>query len=109
MGAVDKTLDGYEQEFKETSAQNIKEIRQDSDIQKAEAQHITDPSWGEALKYSAVAAVISGGVSAGLKVYTKIHGGKKITEFTLADWKEIGYDFTKGGAKVVSVGLVFMD
>lgn len=105
LGAVDKTLDGYEQEFKETSAQNIKEIRQDSDIQKAEAQHITDPSWGEALKYSAVAAVISGGVSAGLKVYTKIHGGKKITEFTLADWKEIGYDFTKGGAKGSISGL----
>lgn len=88
MGAVDKTLDGYEQEFKETSAQNIKEIRQDSDIQKAEAQHITDPSWGEALKYSAVAAVISGGVSAGLKVYTKIHGGKKSQNLHLLTGKK---------------------
>lgn len=105
LGSVNKTLDGYEQEFKDTSADTVKEIKQESDSQKAEAQHITDPSWGEALKYSAVAAVISGSVSAGLKIYTKIHCGKKITEFTLADWKEIGYDFTKGGAKGGISGL----
>lgn len=105
LGSVNKTLDGYEQEFKDTNANTVEEIRQDSNSQKAEAQHITDPSWGEALKYSAVAAVISGGVSAGLKIYTKIHCGKKITEFTLADWKEIGYDFTKGGAKGGISGL----
>lgn len=57
------------------------------------------------MKYSAVAAVISGGVSAGLKIYIKLHRGKKITEFTLVDWKEIGYDFTKGGVKGGVSGL----
>lgn len=99
LGNVDKTLDGYEQEFKDTNAKEIKEIRQDRDSQKAEVKHITDPSWGEALKYSAVAAVIAGSTSAGLKIYSKIHNGKKITEFSLEDWQEIGYDFTKGGLK----------
>lgn len=99
LGNVDTTLDGYESEFKATNAKVVKEIRQERDNQKAEAQHITAPSWGEALKYSAVAAVISGGTSAGIKIYSKIHKGKRIVDFTLADWKEIGYDFTKGGIK----------
>lgn len=105
LGTVDKTLDGYEQEFKETNRQELKEIREERDIQKAEAQHITEPSWGEALKYSAVAAVISGTTSAGLKIYAKIHDGKKITQFTLEDWKDVGYDFTKGGFKGGISGL----
>lgn len=105
LGNIDNTLDGYEQEFKDTSAKEIREIRKERDNQKTEAQHFTDPSWGEALKYSAVAAVISGSTSAGIKIYSKIHGGKKITELTLDDWKEVGYDFTKGGLKGGISGL----
>ena len=50
LGAVDKTLDGYEQEFKDTNKQEICEIRKERNTQRSEAQHITDPSWGEALK-----------------------------------------------------------
>lgn len=99
LGSVDETLDGYEQEFKETNAQEVKAIKQERNSQKSEAQHITDASWGEALKYGAVAAVISGGTSAGIKIYSKIRSGKKITNFSLEDWKEVGYDFTKGGVK----------
>lgn len=99
LGSVDETLDGYEKEFKETNAEEVKGIKQDRNTQKAEAQHITDPSWGEALKYGAVAAVINGGTSAGIKIYSKIHSGKKITNFSLDDWKEVGYDFGKGGVK----------
>lgn len=105
LGNVDKTLDSYEQEFKEINAKEIKGIKQERDRQKAEAQHITEPSWGEALKYSAVAAVISGGTSAGIKIYLKIHGGTKIVDFSLEDWKEVGYDFTKGGLKGGVSGL----
>ena len=105
LGNVDKTLDGYESEFKNTNAKEVKEIRQERDKQKTEAQHLTDPSWGEALKYSAVAAVISGGTSVGIKIYSKIHGGKNIVDFTLADWKEIGYDFIKGSVKGGISGL----
>ena len=105
LGNVDKTLDGYESEFKNTNAKEVKEIRQERDKQKTGAQHLTDPSWGEALKYSAVAAVISGGTSVGIKIYSKIHGGKNIVDFTLADWKEIGYDFIKGSVKGGISGL----
>ncbi|MBD5238171.1 MAG: hypothetical protein HDS64_00150 [Bacteroidales bacterium] len=105
LGEVDKTLDGYEREFKETSSKEIKEIRKERESESRDAQHLADPSWGEAIKYSAVAAIITGGTSAGIKIYSKLHAGKKIIEFTLEDWKEIGYDFTKGGVKGGISGL----
>ena len=99
LGKIDQTIDGYEKEFQETSDQELKKIREEQRQQENVAQKITEPSWGEALKYSAVAAVITGTTSASLKIYSKIKGGKKITEFTLKDWKEIGFDFGKGSAK----------
>lgn len=105
LGNVDKTLDGYEREFKDTSASEIKGIRKEREQQKTEASHLTDPSWGEALKFSAVAAVISGTTSAGIKIYSKIHKGKKLTNFSLIDWKEVGYDFSIGGIKGGVSGL----
>lgn len=105
LGKVGETLDGYETEFKETNAKEVKEIRQTRDKQKAEAQHITDASLGEALKYGAISAAISGFTAAGIKIYSKIHNGKKITEFSSEDWKDVGYDFTKGGVKGGISGL----
>lgn len=105
LGKVDETIDGYEQEFRATNEKEIKDIRQQRDEDNAQAQHITDPSWGEALKYSAIAAVISGTTSAGIKIYAKIKAGKKIQDFTVEDWKEVGYDFGKGGLKGGVSGL----
>lgn len=105
LGKVGGTLDGYENEFKETSAKEVKEIREKCNRQTEDAQHITDASWGEALKYSAVSATIGGVTSAGIKIYSKIHSGTKITDFSCSDWKDIGYDFAKGGAKGGVSGL----
>lgn len=64
-----------------------------------EATHITDPSWQEAAKYSAISAAIQGLSAASIKIYQKIKGGKKIGDFSIEDWKEVGYDFTINGAK----------
>lgn len=105
IGKIDETIDGYEKEFYETSDKEIKEIREQRRIEENEAQHITDTSWGEALKYSAISAVITGATSAGIKIYTKIKSGKKITNFKLEDWKEVGFDFGKGSAKGAISGL----
>ena len=103
LGQVDKTIDGYEKEFQDD--QEIKKIRTETEQQKNDAQHITDASWGEALKYSAISAVITGTTSAGIKIYSKIKSGTKITEFSLEDWKEVGFDFGKGSAKGAISGI----
>ena len=102
---VDETLDSFESEFKDTSDKQVKGIRQERDADTAKAQHMTDPSWGEALKYGAIAAVISGATSSGITIYAKIKSGKKIQDFTFDDWKDIGYDFAKGGVKGGVSGL----
>lgn len=105
LGEIDKTLDGYEKEFHNTTKKNIDEIRKEKASSEAQTQHTTDASWGEALEYSAISAVITGTTSAGIKVYAKIKGGKKITSFSLDDWKDIGYDFGKGSVKGAISGL----
>ena len=105
LGKIDDTIDGYEKEFHETSDKEITSIREQKRTDVNEAQHITDASWGEALKYSAISAAITGTVSAGIKIYSKIRGGKKITEFTLNDWKDVGFDFSKSSAKGAISGL----
>lgn len=105
LGKVDQTIDSYEQEFKATNDKEISDIRQQRNEDQAQAQHITDPSWGEALKFGAIAAVISGTTCAGIKIYAKIKAGRKIQNFTIDDWKEVGYDFGKGGLKGGVSGL----
>lgn len=105
IGRIDETLDGYEIEFREHSAKDVEKIRKESEAQAKDAQQITDPSWGEALKYGTIAAIISGTASAGIKIYSKIRKGTKITQFTLQDWTEVGFDFVKSGAKGGISGL----
>lgn len=105
LGNVDKTLNGYEEEFKNTHRTTVKDIRTEAEEQTSTAEAITNPSWGEALKYSAVSAAISGSVSAGIKIYSKVHSGRRISDFTLQDWKDVGYDFAKGSAKGGISGL----
>lgn len=99
VGQVDKTLNNYEAEFNDQHRAEVKDIRQEWDRAKEEVEHMTDLSWGEALKYSAISAGITGLTSAGITIYSKIHNGKKITEFSLDDWKDVGYDFSKGAIK----------
>lgn len=105
LGNVDKTLGGYEKEFNEIHRGTVKEISEEKQQKTIEAEQITNPSWGEALKYSAVSAAISGSVSAGIKIYSKVHSGRRISDFTLQDWKDVGYDFAKGSAKGGISGL----
>lgn len=105
LSRVDYKLSEYENEFHDTHREDVESIREEKSINEVKAQQITAPSWGEAFKYSAVAAVISGSTSAGIKIYCKVHNGTKITEFSLSDWKEVGYDFAKGGGKGAISGL----
>lgn len=105
LGRVDKTIDAEEKAYSDYHEKEVKEIRKQDEQQRAEAQHITDASWSEAFKAAGIGAAISGATSAGICIYTKIKQGKKITEFTLEDWKSVGYDFAKGGAKGGITGI----
>lgn len=105
LNKVSDTLDKYEGEFTETNKSQIDKIKKEQEEQTEAAQHITDASWGEALKYSAVSAVIQGTTSAGIKIFLKVHNGKKLKEFTKEDWIDVGYDFGGGAIKGSISGL----
>lgn len=99
LGRVGHTLDKYEEEFVQQCADRQRSINNERKEVLNEAQHITDPSWIEATKFAILSAAIQGLSAATIKVYQKIKGGKNISEFSIEDWKDIGYDFTVNGTK----------
>lgn len=99
LGKVGETLDKHEQDFRDSSNKEVEGIREEHKSEKLNAQKITEASWGGAAKAAGVSAVISGTFSSGILIYTKIKDGKKIREFSLDDWKDIGYDFGKASLK----------
>jgi len=105
LGRVDQTIDAEEKYYAAQHDKEVEEIRRHDEEQRAEANHITDASWSEAFKAAGIGAAISGTVSAGVLIYSKIKAGKKITDFTAQDWKEVGYDFAKGGLKGGITGM----
>ena len=99
LGKIDDTLNQHEQAFKTQHREEVQTIRNKEIADSQEAIHIKDATWGKAAQAGAISAVITGTTMAGLKVYSKIRRGKKLTQFTLDDWKEVGYDFSVGGLK----------
>ena len=64
-----------------------------------EAHQQSKPSLQEGLKATAVSAAIEGGMSFCLGVHGKLKSGKKLSEFTSDDWKDVGLDTVAGGGK----------
>lgn len=105
LGRVDDTINKEEAFYESSHKEQIKEINEEERAKLDEAKHITDASWSEAFKAAGIAAIISGATNAGLKIYSKIKSGTKLTEFSLDDWKDVGIDFTKGSARGGISGL----
>lgn len=99
LGRVDETINAEEVRYQDKHQEDVNKIREKEQLQREEAAHITDASWNEAFKAAGIGAAISGVTSGGLKIYSKIRNGRKLSEFTIDDWKEVGYDFAKGGLK----------
>lgn len=59
----------------------------------------------EGLKATGTAAVLQGGISLAVSVYKKCKQGKRISDFTTDDFKDIGLDTLKGTAKGAVTGL----
>lgn len=108
IGTVDKTLDRYEEGFRSDTDERIKVLNRDEQQQAQAAIHKAGPSLAEGAQAAGVAAALGGLISGSIKVYKIIKGGKKITQFTLEDWKEIGVDFGKGAVRgAISGGGIY--
>lgn len=99
IGTIDKTLKGYDDEFRAETGERVKIIDKEEKAQKETAVSEAGPSFAEGVKVTVVGAAIGGAVTASVKIYVKIKSGKKITEFEIEDWKEVGMDFGKGAIR----------
>jgi len=59
----------------------------------------TKPTIKEGTQITATAAILEGGITFAIGVYRKKKAGKKIVEFTVDDWKELGVDTCVGTVK----------
>lgn len=87
-GAIAKTIQKEEARLKEIDQQ-----RRMNAVEKSK------PTAKEGTTVTAVSAVLEGGTAFCTRVIQKRKDGKKISEFTAKDWKEIGIDTTLGTAK----------
>lgn len=88
LGKVNETVDHEEASIKDKDQER-----------RNEAYEQSKPSLQEGLKATAASAVIEGGVSFCIGVAQKRKSGKKLSEFTAEDWKDIGIDTAAGGGK----------
>ena len=85
IGTVNETVNKEEASIKEKD----QEIRD-------KAYENSKPTLKEGAKATAASAAIEGGMVFCLKVAEKLKAGKKITEFTEDDWKDVGISTAKG-------------
>ena len=69
------------------------------DNQRKAAHEEYSPSIEEFLKICSVSAAIEGGISAGTEFVQKLKSGKKLSEFTKQDIKDVGAKFVVGSGK----------
>ena len=91
QGKINKTIDNEE-----------KNIKNEDKKQREEAYNKSKPTLKEGIKVTAVSAAVEGGVGFCMAVAKKVKDGKKISDFTAEDWKEVGIDT---GASTLKGGI----
>lgn len=103
----DITIEPMEVTYSDIQAGNINntvkrvedETNKEFEKQHQTAQKDYAPNIAEFLKICGISATIEGGMNAGTEFVQKLKSGKKITEFTLQDYKDIGGKFVSGSGK----------
>ncbi|MBE5965295.1 MAG: hypothetical protein E7252_10335 [Lachnospira sp.] len=82
-----------------TIAKEETEIKKEDERQREEAYHNSKPTLKEGVKAVGVSAALEGGVTFCMSIAAKRKEGKKLSEFTEDDWKDIGIESGKGTLK----------
>ena len=98
-GKIMETLDKKSDQLNQTADNQKQHADERSDKKREQAQQEAAPSLQKAGKAAAEAAFISGGFQLAVGIYSKCKEGKKINEFTVDDWKDIGIDTAKAAAE----------
>lgn len=105
--SLKETNESIKQEIREKSQNDIKAAKQENQNKQEQAYQRSKPSLREGTKVAAVSATLEGGVAFCTNVAKKRKAGKKLSEFTAEDWKEVGIDTgistAKGGIRGATV------
>lgn len=88
LGTIDGTIENEETSINEKDQERRNDAYQNS-----------KPTLQEGAKATTASAAIEGGMSFCLSVAKKLKSGKKLSEFTKNDWKDIGLDTAIGSGK----------
>lgn len=94
QGAIHKTLHNEEKKLRGDAQKQKESIEAESQKQRDAAYDKAKPTWKKAAAAAGVSAGISGGMQLAFGIHRKCKQGKKIQEFSLEDWKDIGIDTT---------------
>lgn len=92
-GSINKTLDNHEKEIVYENKIIKKDIKAKAEEQKQEAIEKAKPGINEALHVAAISAALEGSAQTAILIYRK---NKNIRNYTIDDWKEVGFTFSKG-------------
>lgn len=105
QGKIHETLDKKSDQLNQTAEDQKQRADERSRKKREQAQQEAAPSWQKAGKAAAGAAAFAGTSQLAIGIYTKCAAGKKISDFTTEDWKEIGIDTAKATAEGGISGL----
>lgn len=71
-------------------------IRKKDQDNRDAAHQASKPTWKEGAKAAGVSAALEGGTAFCLAVAEKLRAGKKLSDFTEEDWKDVGISAAKG-------------
>lgn len=100
QGVIHKTLDGHEEQLKQTNTELKDQIAREH-----------QPSLGEAANAAAVGGAVGGALTLATSLYAKYKSGKSpfTGDFTADDWKEVGLDTAQGAASgAVTGGAIYL-
>lgn len=107
-GKAHETLQNNQEQIVDENQQKINEIDKEAEQKKETVQANAGPSLKEGMKVAGTAAAISTAVSACTNIYSKVRSGTKLSDFTADDWKDVGLQSGKAGAKAgVTAGSIY--
>lgn len=98
-GKIDNTIKSENKAIRAENEEIRSDIKNKAEEQKTEIIDSHKPNIQEGLKSAAAGAVVAGGITLAAKIWQKKREGKNISDFTMADWKDIGIASGKAGAK----------
>ena len=91
--------DAQKGKYDQTIAKEQSTIQEKDKQNRKEAYQASKPTLKEGAQAAAVSAVLEGGMAFCMGVRKKLKEGKKIYDFTVDDWKDLGIETAEGTAK----------